>query len=180
MHLFHYYDTTIGPFRNLSDLPIDEAKAILDEIRNTRPNVQSASRQSGYMNRRHEIEEILRTEFTKKGGVIQRKVPHYMVVGDSPWLATWFEDSAYIKIPIREFDVKTISFTYGDAFPVFSEGKHKMDDKEYRRKVYTYDEILELIVRYGLPQDWNSDGTHGPERYIEAHVWCDETIAKWR
>jgi hypothetical protein len=102
-----------------------------------------------------------------------------MVVEHSPWLVTWFNNSSFIKIPINEFDVKSIYFTYGDAFPVFSDGKHKMDDKEYRRMFYTYEEVLDLIKKYGLPQDWNNDGAHGPERYIEAHVWCDDAVSRY-
>ena len=47
-------------------------------------------------------------------------------------------------------------------------------------KVYTYEEILEVIAKYGLPQDWNDDGAKGPERYIEAHVWTDDPIRKYR
>ena len=180
IYLYHYFDKTMEPFANLSDIPIDEAKAILSKIKIAKPNVQSAERRQDYMERRHIIEEILSIEFAKKGGIIKRKVPHYMVIGHSPWLSTWFENSAAIKIPITEFDLKTISFTYGDAFPVFSEGKHKMDDKEYRRKLYVYHEIVELIEKYGLPQEWNNDGQHGPERYIEAHIWCDEVIDRYR
>ena len=181
MHLYHYYDKETGPFVNLSDLPIDEAIAVLNTIKQTKPKSQSATRSpAGYMKRRHEIEEILKTEFTKKGGIIRRKAPHYMVVEHSPWLATWFDDAAYIKIHISEFDLNTVSFTYGDAFPVFSENSHKMDSKEYRRKLYTYNEILTIIEKYGYPQDWNNDGAHGPSRYIEAHIWCDDVIGKYR
>lgn len=180
IYLYHYYDKSVGPFISLSDLPIDDAMAVMDEIKRTKPNTKGAARQMSYMKRRHEIEEILRTEFTKKGGIIKRKSPHYMVVGHSPWLSTWFENSAYVKIPIEEFNTRTVSFTYGDAFPVFSENKHKMDDKEYRRKVYTYDEILEIIEKYGMPQDYNDNGERGPERYVEAQVWSDETIAGYR
>jgi len=55
-----------------------------------------------------------------------------------------------------------------------------MDGKEYRRKLYTYDEILKIIEKYGLPQHWNDDGAHGLERYIEAHIWSDEPINKYR
>lgn len=33
MYLYHYFDKTIGPFKNLSDLPIDEAKNILNTIK---------------------------------------------------------------------------------------------------------------------------------------------------
>ena len=177
--LYHYFDKSIGPFVSLSDLSINEANDVLHKISEEKPNVQSASRMSTYMNRRFEIEEILKTEFLKKGGIIQRKSPHYMVIEHCQWLNTWFENSEFIKIPIYEFNIKTISFTYGDAFPVFSDSKHKMDDKEYRRKVYLYEEILLLIDKYGLPQDWNSDGQYGPERYIEAHVWSDETIKRY-
>ena len=50
---------------------------------------------------------------------------------------------------------------------------------EYRKKLYTYDEILEIIQKYGLPQDWNDDGKYGPERYIEAHIWSDDVIKEY-
>ena len=53
------------------------------------------------------------------------------------------------------------------------------DGKEYRRKVYTYEEILDVIARYGLPQDWNDDGAKGPERYIEVQVWTDDQIKQY-
>ena len=31
MDLYHYYDRTVGPFRNLSDVSVEEAKEILPE-----------------------------------------------------------------------------------------------------------------------------------------------------
>ena len=37
---------------------------------------------------------------------------------------------------------------------------------------------IEIIKKYGLPQDWNPDGKYGPERYVEAHVWSDRGILK--
>ena len=123
-------------------------------------------------------ENILRNEFRKKGGLIFRQVPYYMGVEHSPWLSTWYEHSSYIKIPIEDFDLRTISFTYGDSHPTFSDRVN--DGKEYRKKLYTYDEILEVIEKYGLPQDWNDDGKYEPERYIEAHIWSDDVIDKYQ
>jgi hypothetical protein len=99
-----------------------------------------------------------------------------MVVEHSPWLSTWYEDGDFLKISIDEFDVRKISFTYGDSMPTFSPKVN--DGKEYRRQVYTYEEILQIIKKYGLPQAWNDDGAHGPERYIEVHVWTDDPISK--
>ena len=177
MFLYHYYDRKIGPFRNLSDLPIDGAKEILNKIKEDKPHTQCAKRQISYIEDRLYYEEILRQEFKKKGGKIERKVPHYMVVEHSPWLGTWFEDMAYIKIPIEEFDLNTLSFTYGDSHPTFSARVN--DGKEYRKKLYTYEEILEIIAKYGLPQEWNDSGKYGPERYIEVHIWSDETIGRY-
>lgn len=177
MFLYHYYDKTIGPFKNLSDLDIEEANRVLQEIAITKPKVQSAKRSADYMQARVYYENILRNEFRKKGGLISREVPHYMVIEHSQWLSTWYENSSCIKIPIEEFDLRTISFTYGDSHPTFSDRVN--DGKEYRKKLYTYDEILEVIEKYGLPQDWNDDGKYGPERYIEAHIWSDDVIGKY-
>ena len=178
-HLYHYFDKTVGAFVNLSDVTDDEAKAILCVIKETKPLTQSAKRHESYIEDRRYYENILKTEFLKKGGIIKRDTPHYLVIEHSSWLSTWFENSCFIKIPIEEFDLRTVSFTYGDSHPVFSPRTHKMDDKEYRRKLYTYDEILRIIDKYGLPQYYNDDGAVGPERYVEAHVWSDETIRKY-
>ena len=177
MFLYHYYDKNIGPFKNISDLSLDEANRVLQEIAITKPNVQCAKRNSDYMKARVFYENILRNEFKKKCGLIYRQVPHYMVVEHSPWLSTWYENSSYIKIPIEMFDIRTISFTYGDSHPTFSDRIN--DGKEYRKKLYMYDEILEIIEKYGLPQDWNDDGSYGPERYIEAHIWSDDVIKQY-
>ncbi len=178
MYLYHYFDKTTGPFKNLSDLPIKEAKDILDKIKQTKPNSQSAQRHDKYVEYRRNCEAKIRSEFIKKGGIVTRAVPHYMVVEHSPWLSSWFENSDFIKIPIEEFNVNTLSFTYGDSMPTFSNAVN--DGKEYRQKLYTYNEILKIIDKYGLPQDWNDDGKYGPERYIEVCVWSDETVSKYK
>lgn len=178
MFLYHYYDASMKPFQNLSDIPIDEAKKILMDIATKKPNTQCAKRADEYMELRHYYENILRCEFIKKGGNIQKEIPHYMIVEESMWLASWFENSAFIKISIEEFDKSTISFTYGDSHPTFSSKVN--DGKEYRKKLYTYDEILDIIAKYGYPQDWNNNGKYGPERYIEAHIWSDDVIGKYR
>lgn len=177
MLLYHYYDSAIGPFRNLSDLTDEDADRVMQQIRRQKSNTFCAKRKADYMKLRRYYESILREEFRKKGGMIERQAPHYMVVGACPWLASWYENSAFICIPVTEFDPGTISFTYGDSHPTFSE--KITDGKEYRKKIYTYEEILRLIDKYGYPQEWNSDGAYGPERYIEAHIWSDTVIEKY-
>ena len=53
------------------------------------------------------------------------------------------------------------------------------DGKEYRHRLYTYEEILRIIEKYDLPQNWNDDGKNGPERYIEVQIWTDDVIKKY-
>jgi len=177
VYLYHYFDKRTGPFKSLTTISKEEAQKIIDRIKQERPNSQCAARHDKYVQFRHNCEAILRREFAAKGGIMETLTPHYMVVEHSPWLSTWFEQCDFLKIPVEEFDLRTVSFTYGDSMPTFSDSVN--DGKEYRKKLYTYDEILQVIDKYGLPQDWNDDGAHGPERYIEVHVWSDETIKKY-
>ena len=41
-------------------------------------------------------------------------------------------------------------------------------------------DVIAMIKKYGMPQDWNNDGKFGPERCIEAHIWSDDPIQKYR
>ena len=77
---------------------------------------------------------MLREAFAKKGGIMEIDSPRYMVLEFSPWLSTWYEECKYIKIPVEEFDLRTVS-----SMPTFSDSVN--DGKEYRKKVYMYDEI---------------------------------------
>ena len=177
MFLYHYYDRRVGPFRSLSDLSTEEAQSVMERIRAEKPGTQGAKRQPDYMEKRRRCEEIVRAEFAAKGGLIRRNTPHYMTLGHSPWLSTWYDNCGCVRIPCDAFDMRTVSFTYGDSMPTFSPLVN--DGKEYRRKVYTYEEILKIVEKYGFPQEWNDDGKFGPERYIEAHVWSDDTISAY-
>ena len=174
MYLYHYYDSSRAPFLNLSDLPRDRAEELLEEIRRGNPSSQAAKRHPEYVADRLYYESIMREKFPEPGGIIKRNAPHYMVIGECEWLSSWFENSAFIKIPISEFDLRTISFTYGDSHPTFSPRVN--DGLEYRKRLYSYEGILELIAKYGMPQD----NEYGNVRYIEAQIWSDETIDRYR
>ena len=41
------------------------------------------------------------------------------------------------------------------------------DGGEYRHRLYTYPELLDIIDRYGLPQDWNAHGEQDSGRFIQ-------------
>lgn len=98
-----------------------------------------------------------------------------MTLGACNWLQTWYMEPEMITIDWNEISKQSMSFTYGDLFPTM----RYPDEKPYRKQVYTKDEIVRVIDQFGLPQDWNSDGDKGPERYIEVQIWDEQIIQKY-
>jgi hypothetical protein len=171
MYLYHYYEASIGPFRTLSDLSSKESERVLEDIREE-GLMFAAKRSEDYMTIRRGLEYKVRNLFIDKGGKPLRKSPCSMALGECSWIKQWYKNAKEIKIPISAFDPKTISFTYGDIFPAM----RYEDGRAYRQKVYTLDEIEQIINIYGLPQEWNKEGNNGPERYIEVQVWDNNPI----
>ena len=141
--LYHYFEESEGPLRNLSALPIDESAHILEEMKKDSARRYAAQRPDGYMERRIELEGIIRNLFIEKGGKPEKTYPHYFVVGKCPWFDEWYSRTSSLSKQMSEINPDTVSFTYGDSFPTFSDRVN--DGREYRKQVYTYDEICRLI-----------------------------------
>jgi hypothetical protein len=172
LEVHHYYERDLGPFRNLSDLPVEEAEAVMRGLRE-RGDVFASRRSSDYLTVRRELEDRARGLFIRKGGRPVRARPHYMTLGACEWLPDWYRQGRDLAIGLDQFDPTTISFTYGDLFPAM----RLADQRPYWGQVFTLEEIGALIDHYGLPQEWNADGAHGPERYIEAQIWDDAPLS---
>lgn len=180
MHLYHYYEKSLPPFRTITSLPFEEAAAILrtrqaEDPTSTNPNIE------WFLNRRYEMEKAVRNKFIAIGGKPVSTAPMYCTLGANDNMKTWFQDVAYIRIPISEFDLDTVSFTYGDMFAVFNPLLNT--GEEWWEQVYRYEDILKLIDKYGYPEDPEYDMKNRifPKdkpinqylKYIEAHVWND-------
>ena len=63
MKLYHYYEKNIGPFRSISDLSDEEAKMLLQRIREEKPDAFISKRPEDYVENRRRFEGILREEF---------------------------------------------------------------------------------------------------------------------
>lgn len=172
--LSHYYEADDGPFRSLTDLPEAQAEAVLQKIRRTGDRFAS-QRQEDYLSIRRELEERVRGLFIEKGGQPLRMRPHYFVLGECPWLKSWYVKGCELRLSLAKFSPNIVSFTYGDTFPAM----RFLDGKPYRNQVFTLDELPGLVDQYGLPQVWNPEGTLGPDRYIEAQVWDDEPLKEY-
>jgi hypothetical protein len=172
LKVHHYYERELGPFRNLSDLTVEEAEAVMDGLRQ-RGDVFASRRSSDYLTVRRELEDRARDLFARKGGRPVRSRPHYMTLGECTWLLDWYRQGRELTVGLDQFDPSVISFTYGDLFPAM----RLAGQRPYWGQVFTVEEIGTLIDQYGLPQEWNADGARGPERYIEAQIWDDAPLA---
>lgn len=172
---YHYYEAESGPFRTLSELPKQDGERVLQRIR-CEGSKFASKRDLNYMKVRRELEDRARRMFIEKGGKPKRETPLSLTFGECPWVRSWYKEGREICIPVADFDRNSLSFTYGDLFPAMN----CSDGKPYRGMVYTFDEIVDIIKIYGLPQEWNCDGRYGPEKYIEVQLWDDEPVKKYR
>lgn len=175
LHVYHYYEASVGPFKNLSSLSSVEANEISERIRESGKTFASR-RTADYMNVRKELEAKARTMFIDKGGKPISSYPHYMTLGACDWLLTWYSEPAVLHVSLDELPEDQVSFTYGDLFPTM----RFRDLKPYRGQVYTKKEILKIIDEYGFPQKWNQTGEYGPERYIEMQIWDEQIVRLFR
>ena len=169
-------------FRSLTSLPFEEAKAVMHA------QYPGESWIENFLNRRYESDKTLREKFIAIGGKPVRASPVYFTLGENEGLKTWFDNLDWIKIPVSEFDSDTVSFTYGDNFAIFNPDLNT--GEEYWGNIYKYDGILKLIEKYGFPEDppYNMKERIFPKdkpinrylKYIEAHVWSDEILDKYR
>ncbi|WP_415930260.1 hypothetical protein [Zhenpiania hominis] len=176
LFVYHYYVQDAGPFRCIMDLNFDKPEEYVEYLKKNQIE-DKITYDSQYFYRRMMYEKKCRNIFISKGGMPDRKNPQYMTIGSYIGFEKSYMNN-YIKIPISRFSENKVSFTYGDMFPNFNED-NIIYNREYFGQVYTYSEVLEIIKKYGFPQDWNSNGDEGYERYIEMQVWSDEIIEQY-
>lgn len=171
LNAYHYFEKSLGPFRNLSSLSEHKAQAVAQQIRQEGRNFAS-QRSADYMTIRRTLEHKAYEQFIAKGGKPVNTYPHYMTLGACEWLESWYTEPDWVMASWDDLPADSISFSYGDLFPTM----RYSDDKPYRKQIYTKDEILKVIQTYGWPQEWNRQGDQGPERYIEVQVWDERII----
>lgn len=184
-YLFHYFERSTGPFLSLTALPINEAHQILHAKKAAgkfkHPNIES------FLTNRYNRDKKLREVFIEHGGKPKTNAPVYMMLGEhKQWESAYYEP-AVIKVPLKEFDPLTVSFTYGDSFAIFNPAL--FGKEEYWNKIYFTDEILEIIDRYGFPPYVEYDFKRGIYpvdkninhhlKYVEAHVWDSRVLTKY-
>lgn len=158
-------------FSNLTQLEFESDNEYLEFIKEN--NLAVKSYNENYLRCRFNTEKSLYDQFVKKGGNPQIKHPYYFTLGKcDEWFYCRKGAFGCVEFFLEEFDPSVISFTYGDSVPTFM--PKFQDGKEYRSKIYTFNEIKQMIDKYGMPNEWNTFEQFGPENYIEVQIWSNE------
>jgi hypothetical protein len=181
LFLTHYYLTDRPPFLNLSALPEEELKNVLEELREkTKRGESKRVFMDWYVNDRKASEKRILSEFISKGGKPEKTFPHYFVLGESKIQKSTAPDMQEIIIPLKEISSEFISFTYPDSMASFDLEKDPKYQMPYHGKVFTLEEIKEVIREYKMPSDeLGFTSRYGYPKYIEAQLWSDKPIGKY-
>jgi hypothetical protein len=176
--LTHYFHKNEIPFKNLSALTEIEALKIISNLCH-RPGLvyRRFDNPELYLKQRQLTENWVRQEFIKKGGQPALDYPHYFVMGHSKWIEEGYNGESHnIQFPISNFHPNVISFTYPDSMISYwlnSQTDRVYYQPEYHGRVFTLNEILQIIERFGIPdEEWRTDETRKFDLFIEAQVWA--------
>jgi hypothetical protein len=138
-----------------------------------------------YMALRRLTEERLRSLFVSAGGVPERTVPHYFVLGGSRWYEGLAAATRKVVLPLADLPSAVTSFTYPDSFTAMGFGGRfglPVDPRPYHDQVFRIEQLDAVVGRYGLPPDEASPADYDDyhrrpfERYIEVQLWSDGPV----
>jgi hypothetical protein len=172
----HSFHPARGAFRNVCDLPPEDAERIIAAIRLD----GHSYRKPNYLSRRLRAENWLIAERTRKLGETPLARPLYFFLGD---MADGWDKSrpSSVVLPLAMFDAGTITFTFPDSMASCpQERPENHSDKPWHGQVFTLAEITQVVARYGFPDPTLSRELRGPDSFIEVQVWDDRPIAEIR
>jgi hypothetical protein len=181
-YLYRYFKVGTNPFKTISDLCDDE---IILFMRQNFPGHEwfHAYPEKRIANRR-EIETWLFDKFVLAGGEPKTNHPCYFTLGKSVFLKERGSYDAEMEIPLGLFSPKNISFTYPDSFFSVWLGRnkdHELYNQELNGRVFTIEEVLNLVTGNKIPQNVQMDTAFGYqfEFYIEAQVWDWDILSNY-
>jgi hypothetical protein len=177
-YLTRYYKKGEYPFLSLNDLPFAEANKV--KITHCRKNgIGGFYSQDDYLIHRKEIERWIYKQLISIGGNPKNKVPVYMMLGESPAgdydiRLELQKNAEEIKIPIREIDLSTVTFTYPDSmykFVVDANGDIVDGGRTNTPVIYTYQDLPLVVHKFRIYKNYRFN--------IEAQVWNREMLHKF-
>jgi hypothetical protein len=168
----HNFHPDRGAFRNVCNLPKDEAEPIVATIRRE----GHAYLKENYLERRMRAESWLMAERRRKIGETPLARPIYFFLGkmDDGWDRS---RPASIVLPLVMFDQNCITFTFPDSMtscPYLRQADQS--DPPWLGQVFTFDEISQMVAGHGFPDPSKPRKKRGPDAFIEVQVWDNRPL----
>lgn len=165
LYITHYYYRGTDPWKNIMNLPEDEAFRVAAELAKAHPETTSFYRFADFVNYyplRKAADAYVREHFSKIGGMPELMHPYCFVLGESEYLNEWFSDGEKLTIALDAIPEEQISFTLGDSCVLLSRGQEP--------KVLTKAMLLAGIAECGSAETLFERNLKG-YGYVEVQLW---------
>ncbi len=166
LFITHYYYPGTDPWKNIMNLPEQEAFRTAAELAALHPETTSFYRFADFRNyypNRKRADEYVREAFIRLGGKPRLPHPYSFVLTECEYLREWFDSSDRITLDLSDIPDDQVSFTHGDSCALITHGSEPV--------VMTKGMLLEGIGACGGSVETFLRKTLGEYRYIEVQLW---------
>ena len=166
LFMTHYYFPGTDPWKNIMNLPEEEAFTVAAELAASHPDTTSFYRFADFRNyypNRKKADEYLREAFIRLGGRPRLPHPYSFVLMECEYLREWFDSSDRIVLFLSDVPDDQVSFTVGDSCAQIIHGSDPV--------VLTKDMLLERIGACGGSVDAFLQKSLGTHHYVEVQLW---------
>ncbi|MCR5120168.1 MAG: hypothetical protein K6B44_11195 [Lachnospiraceae bacterium] len=166
LYITHYYYPGTDPWKNIMDLPEDEAFRMAEILANAHRDTTSFGRFADFENyypARKKADAFVREQFVKLGGNPRLQHPYSFTLMECEYLRKWFDSSDKIIIALEDIPDDQISFTLGDSCAMVVHGNEPevLTKKDLLERIETCNGSTEVFFKESL----------GKYAYVEAQLW---------
>ena len=166
LFITHYYYPGTDPWKNIMNLPENEAFRIAAELAQLHPDTTSFGRFADFQNyypKRRRADEYLRERFIQLGGNPKLFHPYSFVLLECEYLRQWFDSEDKIVLNLSDIPDDQVSFTPGDSCALLEHGVVP--------PVLTREMLMDGIRACGGSTEEYLKSTLGRYAYMEVQLW---------
>ena len=166
LFITHYYYPGTDPWKNIMNLPEQDAFKMAAELAATHPYTTSFGRFADFENyypARKKADEYVREAFLRLGGKPKLEHPYSFALMECEYLRDWFDSSDKIVYDLSDVPDDQVSFTLGDSCALIVHGKEPV--------VLTKKQLLDNIRACGDSVDEYLKQSLGKYAYVEVQLW---------
>ena len=162
----HYYFPGTDPWKNIMNLPEEEAFQMAAKLASEHPDTTSFGRFADFKNyypERKRADEYVREAFINLGGRPKQLHPYSFVLMECEYLRKWFDTNDKIVFDLDDIPDDQVSFTLGDSCALLIHGETPV--------VLTKEMLLDGIKACGGSTEKYFKESLGKYAYVEVQLW---------